>query len=74
MDAQIFINLAIGIAGVFGGWILNRIWVAMDRLDHDVRKMPEKYVFKEDYRRDVTELKDICNKIFERLEAKQDKP
>lgn len=74
MDYQVLFNLAVGATGVFGGWILNRIYTAIDRLDHDVRAMPEKYVAKEDYRRDIYEVKDILKQIFNKLDHKADKP
>jgi hypothetical protein len=32
MDMQILFNIAVGIAAFFGGWILNRIYTAIDRL------------------------------------------
>lgn len=74
MDYQVLFNIAVGLAGVFGGWILNRIYAAIDRLDSDVRALPEKYVLKEDYRRDIYEIKDICKQIFDKLDSKVDKP
>jgi len=73
MDYQLFFNMAVGLAGAFGGWVLNRIYTAIDRLDTDVRNMPDKYVSKEDYRRDIYEIKDICKQIFSKLDTKQDK-
>lgn len=74
MDYQVLFNVAVGAAGVFGGWILNRIYTAIDRLDNDVRAMPDKYVTKEDYRRDIYEIKDILKQIFHKLDNKADKP
>lgn len=74
MDYQVLFNVAFGAAGVFGGWILNRIYTAIDRLDNDVRAMPDKYVTKEDYRRDIYEIKDILKQIFHKLDNKADKP
>ena len=73
MDYQLLFNMAVGLAGVFGGWVLNRIYTAIDRLDSDVRAMPEKYISKEDYRRDIYEIKDICKQIFAKLDTKADK-
>ena len=73
MDYQVLFNIAVGLAGVFGGWVLNRIYSAIDRLDKDVREMPLRYVTKEDYRRDIDELKDICKQIFKKLDHKADK-
>ena len=58
MDYQVFFNIAIAVVGAAGGWILNRIYQALDRLDRDVRDMPHLYVSKEDYRRDIYDIKD----------------
>jgi len=73
METQALINAAIAVAGFLGGWILNRIMRSLDRLDEDVRKLPEKYVAKEDYRRDISEIKDMLEKIFCKLDHKADK-
>ena len=73
MDTQILFNIAVAIAGFFGGWILNNIHKSIDRLDVDVRAMPHTYVSREDYRDDMREVKEMLGKIFDRLEAKQDK-
>ena len=73
METQALINAGIAVAGFLGGWILNRIMRSLDRLDDDVRRMPEKYVAKEDYRRDISEIKDMLEKIFCKLDHKADK-
>lgn len=76
MDSAVFqtiFNIVLGVAAFFGGWILNRITNMMDRLDNDVRNMPGKYVAKEDYHRDIDEIKDICKQIFDELKRKADK-
>jgi cell shape-determining protein MreC len=73
MDYQILFNVAFSIAAFFGGWILSRIYTAIDRLDQDVRDMPHTYVSKEDYREDIREIKEMLGAIFKRLENKADK-
>lgn len=73
MDYQVFFNISIAVVGAAGGWILNRIYQALDRLDRDVRDMPHLYVSKEDYRRDIYDIKDICKQIFSKLDHKVDK-
>jgi hypothetical protein len=73
MDSQILFNIVVAIAGFFGGWILNNIHRSLDRLDTDVRAIPHMYVTREDYRDDMREVKEMLGKIFDRLEAKQDK-
>lgn len=72
-DPQVIFNIIVGLAAFFGGWTLNTITKAIERLDTDVRKMPLVYVTKDDYRRDIDEIKDILSKIFDRLEGKANK-
>ena len=73
MDSQVLFNIAVAIAGFFGGWILNNIHKSIVRLDVDVRAMPHTYVSREDYKEDMRDVKDMLTKIFDRLEGKQDK-
>ena len=73
METQVIFNISVGLAAFFGGWVLNNITKAIERLDADVRAMPLTYVTKDDYHRDIDELKEICGKIFDRLEGKADK-
>jgi len=73
MDYQVLFNIAIGIAGVFGGYMLNGIFHAIERLDIDVRNMPHTYVSKDDYKADLAEIKGMLARIFDKLDAKQDK-
>lgn len=73
MDYQILFNIAVAVAGFFGGWTLNRIYQAIDRLDNDVRGMPLNYVTRDDYRADLVDIKGMLGKIFDRLDNKVDK-
>jgi hypothetical protein len=73
MDYQVLFNGAVIVASFFGGWTLNTITKSIERLDSDVRAMPVNYVARIDYREDIKELKDIMNKVFDRLENKVDK-
>lgn len=73
MDYQVLFNAAIGLAAFFGGWTLNSITKAIERLDADVRAMPHEYVVKNDYKEDLREVKDLCRQIFEKLDGKADK-
>jgi len=73
MDYQILFNIAVAIAGFFGGWTLNRIYIAIDRLDGDVRAMPHNYVSRDDYKADIREMRDLLGKIFDKLDNKADK-
>ena len=73
-DGQILFNIIIGIAGVFGGWILNNISRSIERLDKDVRALPLTYVTRADYRADIEEIKSMLNRINDKLDEKADKP
>ena len=73
MEYQLLFNAAVGLAAFFGGWVLNNITKAIERLDTDVRNMPHNYLSKDDYRTDIREIKEMLGKIFDRLETKADK-
>ena len=73
METQQLFNIALGLAAFFGGWVLNNITKAIERLDNDVRHLPTSYVSKDDYRRDIDEIKDMLGKIFDKLDTKLDK-
>jgi len=73
MDSQMMFNVGISLIGFFGGWTLNRIYQAIDKLDKDVREMPRVYVSKDDYKNDLSDIKSMLNKIFDKLDTKADK-
>jgi len=73
VDYQVLFNIAVTVAAFFGGWILSRIYTAIDRLDDEARNMPKNYVSKDDYREDLREIKELLGAIFKRLDHKVDK-
>jgi hypothetical protein len=73
MDTQTLINGGIALAAFFGGWVLTRITSALDGLSDDVKKMPEKYVLKDDYRNDIADIKSMLKGIYDKLDGKADK-
>jgi len=73
METQQVFNVILGLAAFFGGWVLNNITKAIERLDNDVRDMPHEYVSKDDFHRDIDEIKEICKQIFDKLDNKADK-
>jgi hypothetical protein len=84
MDYQILFNIALTAAGFLGGWVLNNMTKAIERLDSDVRDLPKTYVTKEDWREDMRTLKADMDKgfdkldktlgtIFKKLDGKEDK-
>lgn len=73
MDYQVFFNAALGLAAFLGGWTLNSITKAIERLDTDVRNMPHAYVSKDDYKEELREVRIMLGKIFDKLDSKVDK-
>lgn len=85
LDYQFLFNIVFGIAGFLGGWVLNNLSKAIERLDSDVRAMPHTYVSKDDWRDAMREMKEemgrgfdkidaTLNTIFKKLDHKEDKP
>ena len=73
MEYQVLFNVAVGVAGFIGGWLVNRVFVLLDRIDADMKAIAVQYVTKEDYREDIREVKEMLGAIFKRLETKADK-
>lgn len=73
MDAQMLFNIGLGLIGFFGGWTINSITRSVERLDTDVRGLQREYVTKQDYHRDIDEIKAMCKQIFDKLDSKADK-
>lgn len=74
---QTVLNIVFGGASTVLGWFLREMWAAVKELKADLSKLreelPREYVAKDDYRADVKELKDMLQKLFERLDSKADK-
>lgn len=73
MENQTLINLAFGVAGAFGGWILNSLSRSIIRIEDRISEMPLQYVTRDDYRNDINEIKGMLGKIFDKLDNKVDK-
>jgi hypothetical protein len=73
MEYQLLFNIIMAVAGFLGGVLVNRLFGTLDRLDQDLKLIPEKYVAKDDYREDIREIKEMLGAIFKRLENKADK-
>lgn len=73
MDNQSLINLAFGVAGAFGGWILNSLSRSIIRIEDRISELPLQYVSRDDYRNDINEIKGMLGKIFDKLDNKVDK-
>jgi hypothetical protein len=77
MDYQQVLNIALSLAMTIVGWFARELWSAVKELKADLAKLredlPKEYVAKNDYRQDIRELKEMMSKIFDKIDAKQDK-
>ena len=77
MDTQTAVNIVLGTASTAIGWFARELWTAVKDLKSDLAKLreelPKTYVTRDDFREDMRELKDMLGKIFDKLDAKQDK-
>ena len=77
MDAQTLINAGLGICMSVCGWFARELWAAVKDLKSDLAKLreeiPKVYVQRDDYREDMRDIKEMFNKIMDKLELKQDK-
>jgi hypothetical protein len=73
LDTQTIFNAAVSLAGFMGGWILNNIYKAIERLEDDSRSTSAKYVRRDDYREDMSEVKTLLARISDKLDHKADK-
>lgn len=74
---QSFLNWVYGGAMALLGWFGRVLWEADKELRQDLTRLredlPHTYVSKDDYREDLRDIKQMLEKIFDRLEGKVDK-
>ena len=77
MEMQTIINVIAGAILTILGWFAREIWGAIKELQRDMREieinLPTNYVKKEDFSKSLTEIKDLCDKIFDKLDKLNDK-
>ena len=73
MEYQLLFNIIMAVAGFLGGVLVNRLFGTLDKINDELKQIPEKYVAKDDYREDIREIKEMLGAIFKRLEGKADK-
>jgi len=77
VEIQTIFNAVFGAVLMLSGWILRTIWDAVNDLKKDLqdleRNLPDTYVRRDDYRDDMTEVKDMLKAIFNKLDNKADK-
>jgi hypothetical protein len=77
MEPQNLIDTALGIGFAVLGWFARELWAAVKELKADLSKLredlPKTYVARDDYRQDMSDIKTMLAKIFDKLDGKQDK-
>ena len=73
MDNQVVFNFVVSIAGFLAVFVFNSVTRKIQRMEDEINKLPKDYVQKDDYRSDITEIKQILKQIFDKLDAKADK-
>lgn len=84
MDTQQFFNIAVGLIGMLGGWLMNVMWGALRDLQESDKSLAEKvaaievlvagqYVRKDDFDRLADALFRKLDRIQDRLDEKADK-
>ena len=76
MDQQT-LNLVMGTALTVLGWFARELWSAVKELKNDLshlrEQLPKTYVSRDDYKSDIRDIKNIVQRIFDKLEEKADK-
>jgi len=74
---QSTINLALGAALAVAGWFARILWEAVQSLKSDVHQievdLPVNYVRKDDMDKRMDHIEDMFKRIYDKLDAKQDK-
>ena len=77
MEMQTIINVIAGSILTVLGWFAREIWGAIKEMQRDMREieinLPTNYVKKEDFSKSLTEIKELCDKIFDKLDKLNDK-
>ena len=77
MDNQHLVNVLLGLSLAVVGWFARELWAAVKELKTDLallrETLPRLYVSRDDYREDIKSIKDMLEKIFDKLDRKVDK-
>ena len=72
MDYQPLINYGLSACLAVAGWLARELWGAVRELRTDMSKLretgPITYVLKDDYRRDIYEIKAMLTKLVDRVD------
>ena len=73
METQIIIDLVGGAILATIGWFCRELWSAVKQLQRDIHDieidLPSHYVSKDEYTAALKEIRDLCGKIFDKIDA-----
>jgi cell division protein FtsB len=76
-DFHSYFIYILGVACSILGWFGRTLYYSVNQLKEDIKELSkelnEKYVRKDDYREDMSDIKNMLTKIFDKLDGKQDK-
>lgn len=77
MEAQTAINLVGGAILAIVGWVARQLYQSIRDLQQDIKgievSLPTNYVQKTEFNSNLKEIKEMLNKIFDKLDDKADK-
>ena len=77
LDYQVLFNAAAGVVFLGAGWFLRQLWDAVDKLKQDLHEiekdLPVSYIRRDEFSESMREIKDMLNKISDKLDGKVDK-
>lgn len=77
LDFQILFNAAVGLIFIGLGWFFRQLWDAVEKLKQDLhtieKDLPISYIRRDEFSESIREIKDMLNKISDKLDNKADK-
>lgn len=73
MENQVVFNFVVAIAGFLLVFVFNSVTKKLQKIEDKLAELPMSYVQKDDYRADISEIKNILKQIFDKLDNKADK-
>jgi len=72
------IEVLLGFGLSVGGWFAKVVWEKIGRIERSLGEIQsefhDRYVRRDDYRNDITEIKAGIERIYQKLDSKADKP
>lgn len=76
-DLQALLNVGFSVGAAVAGWFGREMWAAVKELKADLAKLreelPSSYVAKDEFRDGIREIKDMLNRLLDRVDTKVDK-